>query len=464
MATTRARVHPSSRRAIVAILLAVVALAVAVAGSPADRVTAAVPTTARPLAPPTTAPSATGGVAGPAVHGGTVAAVSVMPVVHGGDTAVTGSLASFYRPPSPLPYAPAGSIIRSQALPAAGLPAGARAWRVLFYTTSDSGGDLAESGVIVVPGGTPPPGGFPIVSWAHGTTGVASGCAPSVDGTSAIPDLPALVADREIVVAADYRGLGAPGLHPYLVGDSEAEDVLDGARAARSLMGSDASNAVVVLGFSQGGQAALFAGEIAQSYAPELFVAGVAAVAPVTSVLELAPTGDQPPPSGQSAFTAMALFAWAHHYRTFPLQKVLTPAGLAGIPAVSSSCVNGVASLYDAVSPGRFFVPGWQQQPAVRTANQANRPGRAPTSAPILVVQGTADEVVPYRQTTSFVSGRLCRSEYDTVDYVTETGVGHSQALDLSTAVINRWIRARFDGATSVDSCTRPGLGIRRTG
>ena len=127
---------------------------------------------------------------------------------------------------------------------------------------------------------------------------------------------------------------------------------------------------MVVLGFSQGGQAALFAGEIAQSYAPELFVAGVAAVAPVTSVLELAPTGDQPPPSGQSAFTAMALFAWARHYRTFPLQKVLTPAGLAGISAVSSSCVDGVASLYDAVSPARFFLPDWQQL--------ARRPGRQP--------------------------------------------------------------------------------------
>ncbi len=217
---------------------------------------------------------------------------------------------------------------------------------------------------------------------------------------------------------------------------------------------------MVVLGFSQGGQAALFAGEIAQTYAPELFVAGVAAVAPVTSVLELAPTGDQPPPSGQSAFTAMALFAWARHYGTFPLQKVLTPAGLAGISAVSSSCVDGVASLYDAVPPARFFLPDWQQQPGVRAANQANRPGGSPTSAPILVVQGTADEVVPFGQTTNFVGGRLCRSQYDTVDYVTEPGVGHSQVLDLSTAVINRWIRARFSGASTVDSCTRPGLGI----
>ena len=151
---------------------------------------------------------------------------------------MTGALASFYRPPSPLPYAPAGTDHpQPGADPGPGLPPGTRAYRVLFHSTSDSRGDLAESGVVVVPGGRPPAGGFPIVSWAHGTTGVASGCAPSVTGTSSIPDLAALLKHREIVAATDYRGLGAPGQHPYLVGTSEAEDVLDAARAARALVG-----------------------------------------------------------------------------------------------------------------------------------------------------------------------------------------------------------------------------------
>jgi alpha-beta hydrolase superfamily lysophospholipase len=382
---------------------------------------------------------------------------------HGGSATVTGALASFYRPPVPLLFAPAGSIIRSRQIPAGtGLPTGTHAYRVLFHTTSESGGDLAESGVVVVPGGTPPSAGFPIVSWAHGTTGVASGCAPSLEGTAKVPDLNALVAAGDIVVAADYRGLGAPGLHPYLVGVSEAEDVLDGARAARSLVGGAASNAVVVTGYSQGGQAALFAGEIAQSYAPELFVAGVAAIAPVTSVLDLAPSGDLPPPSGQSAFTAMALWAWARHYRSFGLGSVLTPAGLAGLSTVSTSCVDGVASLFDSVAPSRFFLPGWEHDPGVQAANQANRPGGSPTSAPILIVQGTADEVVPFGRTTNFVGRSLCRNQYDSVDYVAESGVGHSQVLDLSTAMVNRWIHARFVGGTSTDSCTRPGLGIAR--
>jgi pimeloyl-ACP methyl ester carboxylesterase len=119
-----------------------------------------------------------------------------------------------------------------------------------------------------------------------------------------------------------------------------------------------------------------------------------------------------------------------------------------------------VASLYDAVPPGRFFLPGWQRTPGVQAANRANLPGGSPTSAPILVVQGTADEVVPFGRTTSFVDRSLCRGQYDSVDYVTERGVGHSQVLDLSTVVINRWIQARFSGGATVDSCARPGLGV----
>jgi len=313
--------------------------------------------------------------------------------------------------------------------------------------------------MVVEPGGTPPPGGFPILSWAHGTTGVASGCAPSVSGTSTVPDLAAHIRSRQIVVASDYRGLGAQGQHPYLVGISEAQDVLDAARAARSLLAGTTSNVVAVLGFSQGGQAALFAGEVAPAYAPELFLTGVAAVAPVTSVLDLAPTGDKPPLSGQSAFTAMVLYAWARHYGTFQLGSVLTPAGIADLSAVSSSCVNTIASLYDAVAPGRFFLPGWQGRQAVLAADRANRPGNAPTSAPILVVQGTADTVVPFTRTTRFVARQLCGTQYDTVDYVAERGVGHSQALDQSTPLIDQWLQARFTGTSGTDSCSRPGLG-----
>ncbi|MGO8872759.1 MAG: lipase family protein [Acidimicrobiales bacterium] len=185
-------------------------------------------------------------------------------------------------------------MIRSAPLATGGsLPSGTTAERVLYHSRSITGGELAVSGMVVVPGGPPPPGGFPIVSYAHGTTGLAPTCAPSLDGIAAIPDLAALVAlvaRRMVVVATDCQGLGTGGVHPYLVGQSEAQGVLDAARAARDLLGPATSNTVVVLGYSQGGQAAIFAGQIGRAYAPELYLAGVVAIAPVTSLTRLAPS------------------------------------------------------------------------------------------------------------------------------------------------------------------------------
>lgn len=371
-----------------------------------------------------------------------------------------GDLAAFYRAPSPLSDAPAGTLVRRQALPAdPALPPGTRSWRILFHSTAADGGDLLESGMVVVPGGSPPPGGFPVVSWAHGTTGVAPGCAPSRTGTGQIPGLRSLVAHRMIVAAADYRGLGVAGYHPYLVGTSEAEDVLDAARAARSLAGSAASDAVVVAGFSQGGQAALFAGEVAPTYAPDLFLAGVAAVAPVTSALDLAPVGDQPPPSGQSAFTASVLWSWSHRYRSVRLAALLTPAGLAGLDVVRSACIDQVASVYDTMPPALFFRPGWQRSAAVVAADRANLPGAAPTAAPVLVVQGTADEVIPFGRTTRFVADRLCRAQFDAVDFEALAGDGHAQSLADAVPRMAAWFSARLAGASAPDTCGTGVLG-----
>ena len=92
---------------------------------------------------------------------------------------------------------------------------------------------------------------------------------------------------RPIVVATDYAGLGTKGIHPYLIGESEARSVLDSVRAARALPNSGASNRFAVLGHSQGGHAALDPGQVAARYAPDLKLVGVAAAAPATYLVEL---------------------------------------------------------------------------------------------------------------------------------------------------------------------------------
>ncbi len=368
------------------------------------------------------------------------------------------SLAAFYQPPFPLPPGPAGSIIRSMVIPSDGqLPPGAVAYRVLYHSESITGSDIAVSGMVVVPGGTAPKAGFPVVSWAHGTTGLAEQCAPSLDGFTSIPLLDSLLDRRVIVAATDYQGLGVPGVHPYLVGQSEAQGVLDAARAARSLVGTEASNSVVILGYSQGGQAALFASQIASSYAPELYVAGVAAAAPVTSLDEFVPVTPGSTDDQSAVYAVMALAAWSQTYDNLALSSVLTPTALSLASGITSECSGALAATYDSIESGRLFTPGWTLSPALRVDIADNEPGRDPTTTPLLVVEGREDTLTPYATVSAFVSGTLCRSEGDSVDYVPIAGSDHSDVVQSSAAVLLQWISARLAGLPIPDTCTQPG-------
>jgi pimeloyl-ACP methyl ester carboxylesterase len=85
-----------------------------------------------------------------------------------------------------------------------------------------------------------------------------------------------------VIVATDYVGLGTAGPHPYLIGQGEARSVLDSVRAARQMPQLSLQPATVVWGHSQGGHAALWAGALAPSYAPDVHVLAVAALAPAS--------------------------------------------------------------------------------------------------------------------------------------------------------------------------------------
>jgi hypothetical protein len=50
--------------------------------------------------------------------------------------------------------------------------------RITHRSEALGGDEIVVSGAVLVPPG-PPPGGWPVVSWAHGTTESADTCAPS---------------------------------------------------------------------------------------------------------------------------------------------------------------------------------------------------------------------------------------------------------------------------------------------
>jgi alpha-beta hydrolase superfamily lysophospholipase len=363
---------------------------------------------------------------------------------------------TFYDPPLPLPRGRPGALIRWKPLlpgQEPGIPAGARAYLVLYHSRSIRGADVAESGVVIVPGTAPPRSGFPVVSWAHGTTGVATVCAPSRIPGLAIPGLAELVAAGDVVVAADYEGLGPPGLHPYLVGESEGRSVLDASRAATHLGPAHASNRVVIFGHSQGGQATLFAGQLAPSYAPDLHVLGVAAGAPVLDLANLLaiPTGTSP--SGSVALVVTAAYAWSHTYTDLPLADLLTPAALAPSSVVDKACFPDVQRAYSSLPPTSVVTARFSTLAALKAHLRENDAGATPTRAPLLVFQGTDDTLTPADIAEHVVAHQLCAVDHDTVQLDLFAGADHGGVLPAAQDQVLSWIAGRFAGMAARSSC-----------
>lgn len=376
-----------------------------------------------------------------------VAARAVLPVAEAHRPVTTG-LPAFYALPRRLVPAPPGTLVRHQVVPPpAGLPAGAAVERILYHSLSDSGSDVLVSGVVVVPPGRPPAGGFPVVTWAHPTTGLSAACVPSLEGAAPIPYLDALVRARDVVVATDYQGLGPGAVEPYLVGPTEAHDVLDAARAARQLLGTAASRTVVVVGYSQGAQAALMAGQTAEQYAPELDVRGVVAIAPPASVAELVPRplGARPDPG--LVFAVMALVAWAADTPGTSLGPAILPGARGLATGLEHQCVTSGARAFAHLAPDTVLHRDWATTPVGAAVEAASAVGGAPTGAPVLVVQGTADAVVPPSGTTALVRALLCRARHDTVAYDEVPGAGHGSVVAAAATEVLSWIGARLAGA-----------------
>ena len=99
--------------------------------------------------------------------------------------------------------------------------------------------------------------------------------------------LPSAMQRGWVVTATDYVGLGTPGTPYYLIGQSEAQDVINSVRAAQNFEPAKASNQYSTFGHSQGGHSSFFAAQFSQSYAPELNLIATAAAAPALELSSL---------------------------------------------------------------------------------------------------------------------------------------------------------------------------------
>ena len=338
----------------------------------------------------------------------------------------------------PAVAAPApGSVLSatSVALPA---PLGqiATGKRIEYVSTNVNGGSITATGLILTPtrGKT-----NKIVAWAHGSTGLADICAPSNHYDVFWPEALVAVAgllDRGWTVAApDYAGLGTPEPHPYFIGSSEARAIIDSVKAARNLDRA-LSTQYVVEGHSQGGQGALFADEMA-AYDGALVLRGVVAIAPVSNVDLFAPFIPGTPGQG---YLVMALAGLATVQPSPDPLAVLARPARDKLPVLRTGCLTEILTAYSGLTAGQLLIgaalPQWVVDELVRWDN----PAQMPPTAPIFVVQGTADEAVPVGITDALVG------EYPpgTVEYLTIDGADHEGAVTQSVPQVTTWIAGRF--------------------
>lgn len=350
--------------------------------------------------------------------------------------------------PDPVPDVAPGTLLNATLSPTAG-PVGSKQYQLLYASRSITGAPVAVSGFAFIPSGTPPKGGWPVLSYAHGTVGLADKCAPSLKlGTIEQVIGLSFVAQGIAVVATDYEGLGTPGRHPYIVGESEGRGVLDIVRAARQLPGETVSNKFVVWGHSQGGHAALFAGQLAKTWTPDLKLLGVVAGAPPSQLLNVADSLTNSPYRG---YLFMVVAGMAAANPSLNIDDVLTEKGKALLPVVDTGCNSTVFKAFSVdpldtlIKRDGFTTGPWAE------AMRANEPGGVPIPAPVFIVHGDKDEQIPVATSAKLLS-KLCANKTVTLRRI-YTGQDHAGAALASVFDVVAWIDGRLAGTPAKNSC-----------
>lgn len=283
-----------------------------------------------------------------------------------------------------------------------------------------------------VPKGKVPKGGWPVITWAHGTTGVADACAPSRNRVSSpaqasityiYPDLNEWLRAGYAVVQTDYQGLGTPGKHPYLIGEAEGRSVLDIVTAARQL-DAKISKRFLISGHSQGGQSALFAAGEASTWTPKLRLRGTVAFAPASHILEQVPLLPAlMTPSSLTALATLIIDGASTQSSAIDVNKILSDEVLAFYPLLQSECLQqlGQSNELGGIPPSHLQRSGSDLTPANPVLAAMNP--LVKTAAPILIAQGTADTTV-FPTYTDQLKDQLVNAG-DQVTYNKYPGVNH---------------------------------------
>ncbi|TSE00854.1 lipase [Skermania sp. ID1734] len=307
-----------------------------------------------------------------------------------------------------LPMSPAhadpttpGTVTATRGLPREQWATGSARSLVFTYWSEDGyGRPMQSNAFLYLPQGNPPPGGWPIMARAHGTTGIGDSCAPTVTGVGqgVLDWIGNWNRDGFAVIATDYVGLGTPGVHPYLDGAAEAHSVIDSVRGARAI-DPNLSTRWAPIGLSQGGHASLFAANMAKSYAPELDLRGAIALAPPSHLEDLTvvanPYTPPLPLSGTVTYVGYILTGLRASRPDLDVNSYLTPLGVNVVNQLETMCAAQADQAFANVSIGSLFARPISGTPLDAAVRQELAVPTTGYNRPIFLAQGIRDTTVP---------------------------------------------------------------------
>lgn len=359
-------------------------------------------------------------------------------------------ITAFYATPGNLSASKPGALLRHEPFAGYALPKGASAVRILYHSLGATDGDVASSGVVLIPAGKAPAGGWPVIVWAHGTSGVARRCAPSLmkDVYYGEEGLMPMVAAGFAVIAVDYHGLGTEGPHEYVNKSAQVHDILNAIPAAHAAVPALGARWVVD-GHSQGAIAAWGVAE-AQYTLKDRDYLGAVSVAGAVREADFFQHIDATPGVGfYLAFIAAGIHA---RYPQFAPQDLLSDAALAHYEDVTTrGCFTYGYATYVSLPTGSLLRAGSQANPWVHRFFEGIKLGDKPIGGPMLIVAGEADQTIAIDAMRA-AAKQMCERGQP-VSFRSYPGLDHDPVMEKSTPDQLAWIRARFAGTPALSNC-----------
>lgn len=360
-------------------------------------------------------------------------------------------ITKFYDTPHPLPPGKPGDLIRSQSFEQYELPFSVDAVRILYHSRSATGEDVATSGVVLIPGERKPPaGGWPIIAWAHGATGVARPCAPSLARNLGHgPFLSMYVNLGYAVVATDYTGLGTDFRNAFLDGLSNATDIIASIPAARAAVPQLGAK-WIVMGEAEGTLATVAVAEKENEIRDPGYLGAIAISGIADTKERYEPSAPESSRSGSSSLMLTSLaFGLKTVYPQFQVTDMLTEKGLSLYHRIEETCWEREASRVLPIS--EVVKPGWDNDRFVRAYFDRNRLGLTPAYGPITVISSDSDPAAPETLTAQTIAC-MCK-QGDRLQWQRYSNLDPGRVIGDSVRDQIGWIEARFAGRPAPTTC-----------